>query len=413
MIISQGAADSPEYHHCDDMGEVYIYDSSVIFGCEKKHDSTTIYDSINHAKSIDPLTFIERLRNSPISTLDDMEMANWLLVCCFWGREIVSAPSVKMMFMSAPAELATDLSHLSVLRQKMVEFNEEADDLNGDMLRVQSRRSIMEYMDIRVRRRIMTGCNDPAPYGNLKGMHALAVGGSWSGIMYEWAVARWPDLPQELCPLLDGTAAFTNAVASFHRDAYDSTTNSLDGIYGLGSEDVSHELRGIAASILSSKGSLRVAYLHMFCLNNTGKRYAFWVNLAVMARQPIHVNKSSFAQDFQDIFGPSANQDDHTKMLQIFSDIIDVVSKAFDVLSAKNALLSPEPWKSQMRVINSLFTTTLSNHLEDRCSAMAVTVAVQALLNAVANFKWILPPASDPSRTVLAATNGRGALIET
>ncbi|KAF9169099.1 hypothetical protein BGX21_010723 [Mortierella sp. AD011] len=411
MIISQGSTDCPMYRHCSDVEEAYKYDYSITFDRERREDSTTVYSGVNHAKNMDPFAYMERVRSAPIDTLNDIELAGWLSVGGFWGREIASALPVKMMFLAAPAEFATNISHLLVLRKKLVQLNKAADDLNDDILRAQSRRNILEFMDIRVRRRIMTGCNDPVPYGDLKGIHALAVGGNWSGLTSEWAVARWPDLPRQPYPLLDGIAAFTNAIASFHRDAYDGSTNSLDGIYGFGSKEVCHDLRKIATTVRSTKGSLRIAYLHLFCLNY-GKRYALWTDLAVMIRQPIHVNKSSFDQCLQDIFGPSVDQDNHKKMYQTFSDIIDVVTRAFEVLSAKNALLSPEPWKSQIRAVNSIFVTSLCNHLVDGCSAKAATVAAQLLLNAVANLEWTSPSEYDPSRTALAATNGKGAIIE-
>ncbi|KAF9927142.1 hypothetical protein FBU30_003457 [Linnemannia zychae] len=393
MLVSQGPPDNPKFRRCSDMDEVYAFNPPASIECEKQQDSTTIYDGKNYAKSIDVDQFLERLRNCPISTFSDIEMAAWMFVGGFWGREIFSSPSVKVPLTTGPAELTTDLSHLAYVHQKFIEFNKEADDLNDEPKPEELlwNTRIFEYAD---------------------GSQALSTGGNWDGVAYEWAVARWPDLPREICPFYDKLSALANGIASFHRDAYDDTTNSLDGIFGLGSEDVSRELSDIITGIVSSNRSLRVASLHMFCITNYGKRYAFWVNLTIFIRRPIHVDKSSFAQDLHDIFGAAVNQDEHAKIFLVFFDIIDVVTKAFNALSDENALLSPELWLSQMCAVNSQFATAVCDHLEDGYSAMAATVATQALLNAVFNMEWILPVASDPCRTILSAINGRAASVK-
>ncbi|KAF9921142.1 hypothetical protein BGZ67_000730, partial [Mortierella alpina] len=91
----------------------------------------------------------------------------------------------------------------------------------------------------------------------------------------------------------------------------------------------------------------------MFCITNYGKRYAFFVNLAMMVRKPIHVDKSSFTQDLHDNFGTKIKQDEHAKMFLVFTGIIDVVAKAFDTLSDEDALHSSDLWVSHMRIVNS------------------------------------------------------------
>ncbi|KAI9896763.1 hypothetical protein N3K66_007785 [Trichothecium roseum] len=217
-----------------------------------------------------------------------------------WGmgyvlREKYADKRVVVAVGTGVAELTTTYEQYEASRQELLDYEEEADDLDDSELRACARRSLLEYFNDRTFRRITKGENTPSIVFPENALLTLTIGGNWVGAVYELATMAFPELSRDYVPVpqLEDISAITNTIASSPRDQREGTTNSMISIYTNSTSSLADDLVKICAYLDTTEGPELSLAGHFVAANNNHSRY---IMLAVFLAAARHGNVS-FADD--------------------------------------------------------------------------------------------------------------------
>lgn len=226
-----------------------------------------------------------------------------------WGygyilHESVGDQRVAVQIASSMAlELQQSYTSFEVIRQHMLDQQAAVDIQDDGSVRADARRSMIEFFDIRTRRRISGGGNGPVVLYEGDGLATLAAGGGWCGCVFEISAMVFPGLMATYTPLsmMEKTVAMTNAIASLPRDQREGTTNALIPIYKEVSGDLDADLAAICSYLDTAGGEQLAIVGHFVAVTNNHSRYIMLAVFLASARlSPIPLMTNVFHGSWQD-----------------------------------------------------------------------------------------------------------------
>ncbi|EGX45686.1 hypothetical protein AOL_s00140g2 [Orbilia oligospora ATCC 24927] len=198
-------------------------------------------------------------------------------------------PRIRALLGAAILEYVSDCSTFESVRQAIINFEEEADSKNGSGLEVSravSRRSTLEFVDIRSFNRITgRGTNPSIIYPN-EALSTMTLGAGWAGTIYEIIALGFPECmpPYEACVLMEQTAAMMNFIASLPRDQRTNTQNALIPVWSEPGTDLAVDFKTLSDYSDNTRGPELSAIGQYSASHNNHSRYIMLAVFLAAAR---------------------------------------------------------------------------------------------------------------------------------